>query len=556
MKRNILAIGIIFLFILSALTPIVFGYNVRISNENEIKSTASRDGGLMDSAWPMYCHDTRHTGQSQYSTAGNPIQDKWWFKVPHTITRFDYPNFINIANDGTIYLTCYGGYIYALYPNGTLKWILDKSVVNGTIRCHPAIDENGTIYFGTRLGDFYAINPNGTIKWKYISSSPLFFSSPAIGDNGIIYFMGDYLYALYPNGTIKWRYELINTELYSSPAIADDGTIYCCGYGHLYSIYPNGTLKWKVELQDWIPNSPSIAEDGTVYISSYSGILYALDPNNGNIKWEYPIGCELFYANPSLGVDGTIYLFGFDETDECYYFYAVNPDGTKRGTSKLNTDFEIIEPSDPMISADGTIYVAGGYCFYAFQRNGIERWCKIFDIPFYFVSTSPVIGEDGTIYLGLVHYTEREEWEYDTTLFLHAYNVREPDAPSAPEITGPISGIPDMNYNYTIVSTDPNGEDIYYYVCWGEPTVYVPMLGWHFSQLEEFGPYPSGEEITLNYTWSWRDDFTIKVIAKDTNNLLSKWSKLTVTIPRNRASYSSYLLRFLEHLCLVRQRYF
>jgi hypothetical protein len=79
------------------------------------------------------------------------------------------------------------------------------------------------------------------------------------------------------------------------------------------------------------------------------------------------------------------------------------------------------------------------------------------------------------------------------------------------------------------------------------------MFGWRFSQLEEFGPYPSGEEITLNYTWTQKDDYTIKVIAKDTNNLLSEWSKLIVTIPRNRATYNSLLLRFLEQFPILQK---
>ena len=33
--------------------------------------------GPMDSAWPMYCQNVRHTGQSPYSTINNPGIEKW-----------------------------------------------------------------------------------------------------------------------------------------------------------------------------------------------------------------------------------------------------------------------------------------------------------------------------------------------------------------------------------------------------------------------------------------------------------------------------------------------
>jgi hypothetical protein len=79
LNKNILAIGIVFLFIVSSVTPIVFGYNVRISNEKEIQSTVSYDDGLMDSVWPMKCHDNHHTSQSPYSTADNSYIEKWRF---------------------------------------------------------------------------------------------------------------------------------------------------------------------------------------------------------------------------------------------------------------------------------------------------------------------------------------------------------------------------------------------------------------------------------------------------------------------------------------------
>ena len=39
------------------------------------------DSGLMDSAWPTYCHDNQRTGRSPYSIEGNNPVLKWKFRL-------------------------------------------------------------------------------------------------------------------------------------------------------------------------------------------------------------------------------------------------------------------------------------------------------------------------------------------------------------------------------------------------------------------------------------------------------------------------------------------
>jgi hypothetical protein len=68
------------------------------------------------------------------------------------------------------------------------------------------------------------------------------------------------------------------------------------------------------------------------------------------------------------------------------------------------------------------------------------------------------------------------------------------------------------------------------------------MGGLYFDWI---GPYDSGEEITLNHTWSREGTYTIKARAKDTDNLWGPWAKLTVTMPRNRIFITPFL-RFLQ----------
>jgi len=110
------------------------------------------------------------------------------------------------------------------------------------------------------------------------------------------------------------------------------------------------------------------------------------------------------------------------------------------------------------------------------------------------------------------------------------------DFPYAPTVTGPTNGKPGVEYNYTFVATDPNNDDLYYRVDWGDGI-----------DTDWFGPYHSGEEIVVSHTWSERGEYALKARAKDTDDLFSPWGILTVTMPRNRA-INSPLLQILEQL--------
>lgn len=353
--------------------------------------------GPMDSPWPMQSYNSKHLGRSPYSTANNSGIEKWraslgWIKDTPVIDK-----------DGIIY---FGGargdnpdYIFALYPNGRIKWFFETDgLIAGS---SPAIAEDGTLYVGTWKCSMFAINPDGTEKWRAIGLGGSIASSPAIAPNGTIYIgtMRDngQLIALNPNGTLQWQY-FTGGVITSSPAIADDGTIYIGSTDdYLYAVYPNGTLRWRFQTGNWIQGPISINTDGTVYFGSWDGYLYALYPNNGTMKWRCAIGYGT-RTNPSIGPDGTIYVGGEE-------LYAVNPDGTLKWNFALGTN-RVIGLSSPAISSDGIIYVginvgnADGGEIIAVNPDGTEQWRKW--IANNWIDSSPSIGQDGIVYIGTV----------------------------------------------------------------------------------------------------------------------------------------------------------
>jgi hypothetical protein len=100
------------------------------------------------------------------------------------------------------------------------------------------------------------------------------------------------------------------------------------------------------------------------------------------------------------------------------------------------------------------------------------------------------------------------------------YLVNITHTPNAPTINGSLNGTVGVKYNYTFVSTDPDGDNLFYYIKWGDDT----NTSW-------LGPYLSGEEIIVNHTWSEKGKYTIQAKAKDIWGAESGWGYLDVTMP-------------------------
>ena len=348
-----------------------------------VQGYAIGNNGLTNSDWPTLGGNTNNTGQSNY-VAGQTNTLKWSYTTGNNI----YYSCPTIGTDGTIYVGSYDGKLYAINPNGTLKWIYSTGTSGTRIYGSALIGKDGTIYFGSYNRKFYALYPNGTEKWIYTAGGRIY-GSPAIGTDGTIYFGADNsrVYALNPNGTLKWTFTT-GTLFYSSPVVGADGTIYIGDNSKLYALYPYGTLKWSYATGGSIQGSPSIGTDGTIYVGIHNGNFYALNPD-GTLKWNYTAGGGIYYAYPAIGTDGTIYIGNTNGN-----FYALNPDGTLKWSYVTGGSIY----GSAVIGADGIIYFGSNdKKVYALNPNGTLKWTYS---ALNFVQGSPSIGADGTLYIG------------------------------------------------------------------------------------------------------------------------------------------------------------
>ena len=97
----------------------------------------------------------------------------------------------------------------------------------------------------------------------------------------------------------------------------------------------------------------------------------------------------------------------------------------------------------------------------------------------------------------------------------------------------PSSGQTWTRYEYTFSAADPDGNDLYYYIEWGDGTAE-----------EWIGPYSSEEEAIADHMWKIRGTRSVRAKAKDVYGEESDWGTLEVTMP---VTINSFFIRLLEY---------
>jgi hypothetical protein len=121
------------------------------------------------------------------------------------------------------------------------------------------------------------------------------------------------------------------------------------------------------------------------------------------------------------------------------------------------------------------------------------------------------------------------------------------EPPETPIIEGPNNGKYGENIEYKIRSNDPEGDDLYYLIEWGDNTA----KDW-------FGPFMSGSEVIINHTWNELGNYLIKIKAKDLQNSESDWGTIEIKMPffyQNSKSSMLFEKIFKENIYLLKHYY-
>ena len=273
----------------------------------------------------------------------------------------------------------------------------------------------------------------GEVLWEFPIAG--WGASPAVGPDGTIFFAQvttkDYgagsVFALNRDGSVKWEFEM--------PAHASERV---CG-----EVPMSDVSEWEAACNELIGGGVWAIEPGP------GGVLYAgqamyspenrdevrhvfaIDQADGSERWRFPIGSRNVFTHFAIDSAGNIY-FGATTPRSGTAFHAITPDGEELWTHVVETEGSY--PGSPLVIGDTVVF--GGDRIRAF-RSGVPAWTvetassawlyapaadadgRIFvlspaDLHLHvldvdgnalsrvnvgFTETTPIIGDDGAIYL-------------------------------------------------------------------------------------------------------------------------------------------------------------
>ena len=98
-------------------------------------------------------------------------------------------------------------------------------------------------------------------------------------------------------------------------------------------------------------------------------------------------------------------------------------------------------------------------------------------------------------------------------------NISNP--PKKPTIGGPPSVKKGVEYEFSFISIDPDGDDVKFFIDWGDDN----------NESTDF--YLSGYNVTIKHAWTNKGTYEIYAKAIDVFNAESSWSKFEIVVPRN-----------------------
>ena len=190
--------------------------------------------------------------------------------------------------------------------------------------------------------------------------------------------------------------------------------------------------------------------------------------------------------------------------------------------------------SQPIEAAPITLTIPSTTEQYTTTTNTTGAYSITFTTP-YLIDNTPTtydIGSDGIHILCTAPTT--------SSYTLITLVVRTNTPPNAPSITGKTQGHPNTEYTYSFQSTDPEHDDFYLMVDWGDNT-----------QTDWIGPYASDEIITLTHSWTDKDTYSIRAKTKDIYNAESDWTILEIQIPYFHSQYYQNYNLFFRIITLI-----
>jgi outer membrane protein assembly factor BamB len=602
MKKHLLVIGIIVLFIGTGVFPVT---GIITDNENIIKNQTKVESESRNSAtsggkwWPMFHHDVQLTG---YTTSPSPSTNKVSWTVGSYTNEWDdpqrsapaivsnklYVGAVETSFDPKI-ISVYPGiklfenhFLSRISPLDSVKVISPLIWSEAMVKCVDV--ETGEELWETILPDKYFIRGSAAYSEGrvYITATNAYYNEYAD-----LYCLdaltGDILWNVSMD---QWDYTsqvVLNGKVYVAGMVVyewptSDCILYCLDA-------ETGTEIYNSTLGSGSPVDSLAFYNDLIYISVFDRVLektylYCAYASNGSVIWYKDLLGNFKGSSPVIYNDMVIVTSMFDSGGvECDGILWCLDATTGDELWNFTTDNKGNCWSTPAV-AYGNIYMTAstiwippetdgkGEMFCLNSLNGDIIWNRTLGDWLY---SSPAVANE-KIYINSINYWNGHgyihcldaldgsiDWQYwlvtgsysspavangtlyiAAPLFLYALDDSAP-ASNPPQIS--ISGPKEIKlgelYNFTIVAVDPEGSDLFMVI---ECSNDMPGGEW--------GEQASGE--SYKFRWGWyekADEYFIRARAQDDHHVWSEWEYFKVKASKDKTVSNYHLLL----LCLLQR---
>ena len=252
-----------------------------------------------------------------------------------------------------------------------------------------------------------------------------------------------------PDPPFHYLWQFFAKQLIEFPPVLQDDVLFVVNKtGEVFAVRTSdGKQIWSGNLGNDV-TSPAY-DDGTLYLAQLDGVLTALEPRTGKVRWTFDAGAKL--ESSPLIAEGRVY-FGSDDG----FLYALHArSGKLDWRRRLGNDIK----ASPSFS-EGTIYVGDyeGVVWAVDAANGSLRWSTdTTKLPpggsgGFYSSPSIAFGrvyearDDGTVY-GLDQRTGKLDWHFVTSNSIYA-------SPAAAHVPGTPPSVYVGSYNHQLYALD------------------------------------------------------------------------------------------------------
>lgn len=295
-----------------------------------------------------------------------------------------------LSTDGEAIYLANRTFVYKVNQTGTEVWHYPEKSSPSVMFYAAPISENGNVVFGDLANKFHALSAdNGNLKWDFVGAKGWFLAA-ADAEAGLIIApsLDRSVYALDEVGKLLWKYEN-KFGFLAQPLITEERIIIASQEHEVIALdKQSGAQVWRTKTSGSMDSSPLFDPTSKLLFAGGMGHeVVALDEATGVNKWTFNNNGQMsaIWSTPIL-IDGNLIV-----ADDKGVIYSINPEDGNLNWTIVTSEAMM---AGPVALDDGFAVVSIAGNVRAYGMNQAPRWTL--SLPNAQVYTTPVIA-DGNI---------------------------------------------------------------------------------------------------------------------------------------------------------------